>query len=51
MKTHNIVLKLLLFIILPLAFLQLFSSCSKSVKFENSNVIPAARGAVDVRKG
>jgi len=50
MKTHNIVLKLLLFIILPLAFLQLFSSCSKSVKFENSNVIPAARGDVDVRK-
>lgn len=50
MKTHNIVLKLLLFLVFSLAFLQLFSSCSKSVRFENSTIIPAARGDVAVRK-
>jgi len=50
MKTHNMLLKTLLFLVLPFAFLQLFTSCSKNVKFENSTIIPAARGDVAVRK-
>lgn len=50
MKTNYLSLKLVLFLVLPFAFSLTFTSCSKNVKFENSNVVPAARGDISVKK-
>lgn len=50
MKTYSLSLKIVLFLVLPFALLQIFSSCSKNVKFENSNIVPAARGDISVKK-
>ncbi len=50
MKTNSLSLKIVLFLVLPFALLQIFTSCSKNVKFENSNVVPAARGDISVKK-
>ncbi|MCU4189165.1 hypothetical protein M9Q43_08315 [Flavobacterium sp. HXWNR29] len=50
MKTNYLSLKLALFLVLPFALLQMFTSCSKNIEFENSNVVPAARGDISVKK-
>ena len=50
MKTNYLSLKLVLFLVLPFALLQMFTSCSKNIEFENSNVVPAARGDISVKK-
>ena len=50
MKTNYLSLKLALFLVLPFAFSLTFTSCSKNVKFENSNVVLAARGDISVKK-
>lgn len=50
MKTNYLSLKLALFLALPFALLQMFTSCSKNIEFENSNVVPAARGDISVKK-
>lgn len=50
MKTNYLSLKLTLFLVLPFALLQMFTSCSKNIEFENSNVVPAARGDISVKK-
>ena len=50
MKTNSLSLKIALFLVLPFALLQIFTSCSKNVKFENSNIVPAARGDISVKK-
>lgn len=50
MKTNNISIRLVLFFVFYFVLLQTFSSCSKKIEFENSNVVPAARGDVSVKK-
>ena len=50
MKTNYLVQKLVLFLVLYFVLLLIFTSCSKKIQFENSNVVPAARGDVSVKK-
>jgi len=50
MKLNYTLFKLVLFLVLPFAFSLTFTSCSKNVNFENSNVVPAARGDISVKK-
>jgi hypothetical protein len=50
MKTNNISIRLVLFFVFYFVLLLTFSSCSKKIEFENSNVVPAARGDVSVKK-
>jgi hypothetical protein len=50
MKTSYFYLRLLLFLVLSLALSQIFSSCSKKIQFENSNIVPAARGSISVKQ-
>ena len=50
MKTSNLIIKLILFLALSFVFSQIFTSCAKKIDFENSNVVPAARGKVAVKK-
>lgn len=50
MKTNYLVQKLLLFLVLYFVLFLTFTFCSKKIQFENSNVVPAARGDVSVKK-
>lgn len=50
MKTNYLVQKLVLFLVLYFVLSLTFTSCSKKIQFENSNVVPAARGDVSVKK-
>ena len=50
MKTNYLVQKLVLFLVLYFVLFLTFTSCSKKIQFENSNVVPAARGDVSVKK-
>jgi hypothetical protein len=50
MKTKINFLRIVLFLALSFVFMQISSSCAKSIEFENSNIIPAARGYVKVKK-
>lgn len=50
MKTKINFLKIVLFLALSFVFMQISSSCAKSIEFENSNIVPAARGQVSVKK-
>lgn len=50
MKTNLNYLRVVLFLVVSFVFLQIFTSCSKSIEFKNSNIVPAARGQVNVKK-
>ncbi len=50
MKTKINFLRIVLFLALSFVFMQISSSCAKSIEFENSNIVPAARGHVKVKK-
>ncbi len=50
MKTNYSLLRFVLFLVLSFALSQIFISCSKKIQFENSNIIPSARGDVTVKK-
>lgn len=50
MKTNYTTIKIVFFFVSYFALSQTFSSCSKNIEFENSNVVPAARGDVSVKK-
>jgi hypothetical protein len=50
MKTNLNYLRVVLFLVLSFVLLQIYSSCAKSIEFENSNIVPAARGKVSVKK-
>jgi hypothetical protein len=50
MKTKINFLRIVLFLALSFVFMQISSSCAKSIEFENSNIVPAARGYVKVKK-
>lgn len=50
MKTNFITTKQVFFFSLLFVYSLIFISCSKSIEFENSNIVPAARGKVAVKK-
>lgn len=50
MKTNYSLLRFVLFLVLSFVLSQIFISCSKKIQFENSNIIPSARGDVTVKK-
>ena len=50
MKTTIKLIRIVLFLVLSFVFSQTFTSCSKKIEFNNSNIVPAARGQVNVKK-
>jgi hypothetical protein len=50
MKTTYFIFRSLFFLALALVISQLISSCSKKIEFNNSSIVPAARGHVKVKK-
>jgi hypothetical protein len=50
MKTNFISTKQVFFFSLLLVYSLIFISCSKNIEFKNSNIVPAARGEVAVKK-
>lgn len=50
MKTNYLPIKRFFFFGLLLAYSLTFISCSKKIQLENSNIVPAARGEVTVKK-
>ena len=46
----QVTLKIIFFFVLSSVLSLMFTSCSKRIEFENSNVVPAARGDVKVNK-
>ena len=46
----NLVTKWVFFLALSFVLLPIYTSCSKKIDFEGSNVVPAARGEVSVKK-
>ncbi|WP_288983340.1 hypothetical protein [uncultured Flavobacterium sp.] len=50
MKTNFISTKQVLFFSLLLVYSLIFTSCSKNIEFKSSNIVPAARGKVAVKK-
>jgi hypothetical protein len=50
MKINLKNLRVVFFLVLSFVFLQIYTSCAKSIEFENSSIVPAARGKVSVKK-
>lgn len=50
MKTTYFVFRSLFYVALTVFISQTISSCSKKIEFNNSSIVPAARGHVNVKK-
>jgi hypothetical protein len=50
MKTAYFLFRSLFFLTLTVVISQTISSCSKKIEFNNSSIVPAARGHVNVKK-
>lgn len=50
MKTTIKLIRIVLFLALSFVFSQIFTFCSKKIEFNNSNIVPAARGHVNIKK-
>jgi hypothetical protein len=50
MKINLKNLRVVFFLVVSFVFLQIYTSCAKSIEFENSSIVPAARGKVSVKK-